>query len=78
MDKLFYKIDNQGKMEDLVITRPATEDERYRIEFEGKVQGYLFFSQINDDLGGPVWEATAPSLSLIANKLGEFIERSGL
>jgi hypothetical protein len=78
MDKLFYKIDNQGKMEDLVITRPATEDERYRIELEGKVLGYLFFSQMNDDLGCPIWEATTPSLSLIASELGEFIERSDL
>jgi hypothetical protein len=78
MEPYHYKIDNQGKIEDLLIFTPIKPDERYRVELEGATVGYLFFSQMNDDLECPIWEGSTPSLSLIAQELGRFIESSSL
>ena len=76
MEPYHYQIDNHGKIEELIIYRPDTGDERYLVELEGSTVGYLFFSQQDDDLGCPIWEGSTPSLSLIAAELGRFIEKS--
>jgi len=78
METYHYQIDNKGKIEDLIIHRPQNENERYRVELEGATVGYLFFSEMNNDLGCPIWEGSTPSLSLIAAELGRFIEDSDL
>ena len=76
MEQYHYKIDNKGKIEDLIIYSPHHEDERYRVELEGLTVGYLYYSQMDNDLARPTWEGSTPSLSLIAAELGRFIESS--
>ena len=77
MEQYHYTVNNQGKIEDLIIYAPEGDNERYRVELEGATVGYLFFSQMTDKLGSPIWEGSTPSLSLIAQELGQFIESSG-
>jgi hypothetical protein len=78
METYHYQIDNQGKIEDLIIYRPQNESERYRVELDGATVGYLFFSEMDDDLGCPIWEGSTPSLSLIAAELGRVIENGDM
>jgi len=78
MKKYYFPINNEGKDEELVIFQPEGEDGRYRVELEGETVGYLFYSEMNPDKGCSMWEATTPSLTLIAAQLGEFIEQSAL
>lgn len=76
MKKYTFPINNDGEEQDLNINEPQGKDGRYRVELEGETVGYLFFSEMNPEKGCSMWEATTPSLTLIASQLGEFIENN--
>jgi len=76
MKKYTFPINNEGEEQDLIIYQPEGEDKRYRVELEGDTVGYLFYSEKNPDKGCSMWEATTPSLTLIAGQLGAFIENN--
>lgn len=76
MKKYTFPINNEGEEQDLIIHEPEGEDKRYRVELKGQTVGYLFFSEMNPEKGCSMWEATTPSLTLIAGQLGEFIENN--
>lgn len=74
MDKLNYEIEGRQ----LTVYYPEDESGQYRVKWEGYDIGYLYISEISEDLGTPFWQASSDRLALFKEELGDFIESASL
>jgi hypothetical protein len=52
----------------------ADESGHYTVIWEKQEVGYIYVSDLNDDLGEAIWSGSTPYLNLHAPKIGAYIE----
>jgi len=69
MAKYQYTIDKT-----LIEISEADEDSQYEVFQQNVSIGYIYVSELDDDLGVPIWSGSSPYLNFIAAQLGAYIE----
>jgi len=73
MELYHYTID-KSKIE----VYPADTEGHYRVHWNGVGIGYIYVSDLDDDLGVPIWNGSTPLLNLHAPEIGRYIEEVDL
>jgi len=69
MELYYYTID-KSKIE----VYPADAEGHYTVHWDGVGVGYIYVSDINDDLGEPIWNGNTPLLNHHAPEIGKYIQ----